>query len=108
LDRSVQSLREKLGRHLGCPAQEVCLSLICRAVGAGAEEAVRSRQRHLAEQVVRLQQQHLATELLVRECARMNRRFLEVLTGRQEKGTIYDSRGRSARGSQKGLMSVTL
>jgi flagellar biosynthesis/type III secretory pathway chaperone len=108
LDGVLRDLREKIGRQMGCSAQEVCLSRIRRSVGMPAEEALRSRQRQLAEQVVRLQRQHLATELLVRECARLNRRFLEVLTGRQEKGTIYDSRGRSAWGSQTGLMSVKL
>jgi len=108
LDQSLENLKEKIGRQLGCSAQEVCLSLICRAAGTAAEQAIVARQRHLAEQVIRLRQQHQGTELLVRECARLNQRYLEALTGQREKGTTYDSRGRSARSAQAGLLSVAL
>lgn len=108
LDQSMQILQRKLGGILGCPPQEVCLSLVCRAFGSPAEDMIRSRQQRLTEQVRRLRQQHLATELLLREYTRMNRRLLEILTGRGGKGMIYDSRGRSSWRVQTDLMNVKL
>lgn len=108
LDQSRQNLQRKLAGLLGCPAEKVCLSLLHGFLDFSLQEKIRHRQKALTEQVRRLQDQHLATELLLRECARMNRRLLETVMGGDEKGKTYDARGRSSWSTGQGLMNVKL
>ena len=108
LDQSQRNLQRKLSGILECPDEEACLSALCRLLDSPLRETIQQRQRHLNEQILHLRQQHLSTELLLRECARMNRRFLEMIVGTDEKGKTYDAQGRCAWNTRQGLMSVKL
>ncbi len=108
LDRSRQALQETLAESLGCAGEAVCLSLAGSRADADLREKIEVRRQALRGQVARLRQQHLATELLVRECARMNRRLLEAVMGTGEKTETYDARGRRAWSAGTGLMNLKL
>jgi len=108
IEQSRRHLTERLAEVMGCEVQEVCLSRICSRLEPGEQLRMKKRQEYLKELTARLRQQHLATELLVREYTRMNRRFLEVLTGQLEKGRMYDAHGRPEGTALSGLVSVKL
>ena len=108
LDQSRNVLQRKLAGFIGCAAEDVCLSSLQGLVDPPFEEKIRKRQQSLIRQIHHLQEQHLATELLLRECSRMNRRLLETVIGGGEKGKTYDARGRSSWNACQGLMNVKL
>ncbi|HRT24869.1 MAG TPA: flagellar export chaperone FlgN [Anaerohalosphaeraceae bacterium] len=108
MEQRRRRLTEDLAEVMGCGVPEVCLSRICSWVEPAQQAELKKRQEHLKQLADRLRQQHLATELLVREYTRMNRRFLEVLTGQLEKGRMYDAHGRPEGTALSGLVSVKL
>ena len=108
MDQTQRAIQQKLADVLSCREEEVCLSAVCRRLDRGQQEIIQTRRKGLADLVQRLRQQHLATELLLRECARMNRRLLETVTGTRAQGKTYDARGRSSWSLHPGLMSVKL
>ncbi|HOK65224.1 MAG TPA: flagellar protein FlgN [Anaerohalosphaeraceae bacterium] len=99
-------LMEQFAAAMGCRVERVCLSEICRRCEPMQQVPLRERQERLKALTARLRQQHLATELLVRECARLNRRLLEVLTGQPGGSCLYDAHGRSGGMNSSGLVSV--
>lgn len=108
LEESRQRIQQTLAGLLGCDPQAVCLSALERHLHPSSAERIRQRRLTLAEQVRRLRERHLATELLVRECARMNQRLLEAILGTDRKGRTYDARGHYRRSSGPGLMNMKL
>jgi flagellar biosynthesis/type III secretory pathway chaperone len=108
MEQSRRQMTEHLAEAMGCEHQEVCLSRICSRLEPGEQLRIKKRQEHLKELTARLRQQHLATELLVREYARMNRRFLEILMGQPQRGKLYDAHGRPQGNALSGLVSVKL
>lgn len=99
-------LMEQFAAAMGCRVEQVCLSEICRRCEPMQQVPLRERQERLKELTARLRQQHLATELLVRECARLNRRLLEVLTGQPAGGGLYDAHGRVGGMNSTGLVKM--
>lgn len=97
-------LMEQFAAAMGCRAEQVCLSAIARRCEPMQQVVLQERQKCLRELTERLRRQHLATELLVREYGRMNRRLLEILTGQQDRGRLYDARGRSSGIGTTGLV----
>ncbi|HOQ03833.1 MAG TPA: flagellar protein FlgN [Anaerohalosphaeraceae bacterium] len=99
-------LMEQFAAAMGCRVEQVCLSEICRRCEPMQQVPLRERQERLKELTARLRRQHLATELLVRECARLNRRLLEVLTGQPAGGGLYDAHGRVGGMNSTGLVKM--
>lgn len=107
LDQSQRILQQKLAGLTGCSAEDVCLSSLETVLDPMSREKIRHRRQSMIQQVRHIQEQHLATELLLRECSRMNRRLLETVVGGQT-GKTYDARGRSSWNAGQGLMNVKL
>lgn len=108
LDGEMEAFRRLFAGPLGCRPDEVCVSKLAAAADAATGRRLRDKQRHARELVESVKNAHLATELLLRECARINRRMLEVIVGRGSPAPTYDARGRAAWQSGRGLMNVKL
>lgn len=108
LDRQMGLCRRRLAAVLSCPPEEICISRLCRATDPSTAQELKKRQVRAQGLASEVKTVHLATELLLRECARINRRMLETITGRPTPPSIYDARGRAAWRPEAGLMNMKL
>lgn len=108
LDRQTESCRRCLAAALNCGPEDVCISRLCRAADPPTARELQKRQRRARDLAAEVKTVHLATELLLRECARINRRMLETITGQPTPSSIYDARGRAAWKPATGLMNMKL
>lgn len=108
LDREQDTLRRLLAGPLGCRPDEVCVSRLLAAADPSTRRLLQDKQQQARDLVEEIKTVHLATELLLRECARINRRMLETVTGRNRPAPTYDSRGRTHAASVRGLMNMKL
>jgi septin family protein len=108
LDRSLESCRQCAAESLACRPEEVCISRLCNKADPQTAKRLRETQHQVQRLVREVKTAHLATELLLWECARINRRMLEAITGRLASAPVYDARGRTAWQPAAGWMNLKL
>ena len=108
LDNELKSCKQLFEKEAACASNEICVSMLCRVADPSVAKQLKEKQRQIQDRLKKVKNAHLATELLLRECARINRRLLEIFTGRPIPARIYDARGKAPWQGVQGLMSVKL
>jgi len=106
LDDRRDAVRRCLAEAMGCEVGAANLSRLCSLLPAEQRQIVQTRQRRLKTALAELRRQHYLTNLLLRDCARINRSLLRVLVGDEGQPGTYSPRGANAWKSRVQLMSI--
>ena len=101
------ALCRRLGALLGCGADAVNVTAVCEILDSKGRSELEGRRRVVRELAERLRIERNGTELLLRECARMNRAILSEVIG-QGRGLTYTRRGAALSEMDGMMMSVKL
>jgi hypothetical protein len=97
MQRRQQQLCRAFAGPLNCPPEKINLSYLALFLESSKADELKTKQRLLQELVGRLSVQRRATELLLRECERLNRIILDGMIGRANQTCTYGSAGRVQR-----------
>ncbi len=82
------------------------LTGLCRALDEPLRSRVEQTQQALRRTAERVQREYESTDLLLRQCARCNRRLLDAILGRSPQSLTYNAQGQSRQDTQGGLVSM--
>ena len=108
LERELENRKRQLAGWIQCVPSEVTLTKLRSCVDPETAYQIQQKQALVKERIESFQREHLATEMLMRECARMNRRLLEIILGRKQNSSTYDAHGKTNWSPKTGLMSIQL
>jgi flagellar biosynthesis/type III secretory pathway chaperone len=102
-----QSIRNELANAFGCDVKQMTLSRLEKTLPKGKNTQVTQRKAKLKSLTNKLKEEHLITVLLLSECARLNRLFLNSIFNAGKAGTvIYDSNGITRRQIDTALINL--
>ena len=107
-DKRREALCRQLGELLGCDARQVNITAICGLLDSEDRAELEDKRRVVKELVSRLKIEREGTELLLRECERMNRAILNEMMGSGRRTMTYTRRGVTQNEAPGGMMSVRL
>ena len=93
---------------LNCPPEKVTLSYISEFLKSAKKIEMKTKQQLLRELISRLSGERLGTELLLRECERLNRMVLDGIIGRANQTCTYGSAGRIQRDMHCAIVSTRM
>ena len=102
-----QSIRKELAAAFGCNIKQMTLSRLETALPAEKKPQITVRKAKLKSLTSELKKEHLATVMLLAECVRLNRLFLNTVFNAGKTGTvIYDSNGVTKRQIDTALINL--
>ncbi|MHC5060029.1 MAG: flagellar export chaperone FlgN [Planctomycetota bacterium] len=101
-------IRNKMSEAFGCDVGEMNLSKLCSELTGERRDLVSRSQQELKELCAKLQKEHMATDILLKECSRLNNLLLRSILGNGKETMTYNSRGNASWELQKGMVSVRL
>jgi len=102
-----QSIRNELAIALGCDVKQMTLSRLETTLPRGKNAQVAERKAKLKSLTGKLKEEHLITVLLLSECARFNRLFLNsIFNSGKTETVIYDSNGITRRQIDTALINL--
>lgn len=107
-DYRLERLMLEFADLLQCPAGEVRLTRIALALPPSQRSQVQEKQRALQTLVNRLHIEHRGTELLLRECERLNRLLLDGMIGKRNQTLTYTPHGQSRREMHRSIVSMRM
>jgi hypothetical protein len=108
MQRRQQQLCQAFAVPLNCPAEKINLSYLALFLESSKADELKTKQRMLQELVGRLSRERRATELLLRECERLNRIILDGMIGRANQTYTYGSAGRVQRQLHCSILSTRI
>jgi hypothetical protein len=93
---------------LNCPADKINMSYLALFLEPQKAKELKTRQRLLQELVGRLSKEHGATQMLLRECERLNRAILDGIVGKANQTCTYGSAGRVQRQLHCSILSTRI
>jgi hypothetical protein len=103
-----RQISESFAGPVNCEPGKISLSYLARFLEIPMRNELKTKQKLLAELIGQLSREHLGTELLLRECERLNRMVLDSLVGRGNQTCIYGSAGRIQRDMHCAIMSTRM
>jgi hypothetical protein len=97
MQRRQRQLCHAFAGPLNCPAEKITMSYLALFLESSKADELKTKQRLLQELVGRLSRERRATELLLRECERLNRMILDGIIGKANQTCTYGSAGRVQR-----------
>lgn len=97
MQRRQQQLCRAFAEPLNCPTEKINLSYLTLFLESSKANELKTKQRLLQELVSRLSRERRATEMLLRECEKMNRMMLDGMIGGANQTCTYGTAGRVQR-----------
>ena len=102
-----QSIRNELAIAFGCDVKQMTLSKLETTLSKGKNTQIAERKARLKSLTSRLKEEHLVTVLLLSECARLNRLFLNsIFNAGKTETVVYDSNGITRRQIDTALINL--
>ena len=102
-----QSIRTEIADVLGCNVEDVTLSKMISVLETKRAALLTNRQKELKELVNKLKFEHSSTQLLLRECARINTAMLRSIFGSGQ-GITYDRQGTRSWDADKAMVNLKM
>lgn len=93
---------------LRCPAEQINLTRIAAALPLPWQKQLQKKQQSLQKLVNQLNVEHRSTELLLRECDRLNRLLLAGILGNRNQTLTYTSSGLTRRELHRSIVSTRM
>lgn len=108
MQRRQRQICDSFAGPLNCQPEKINVSFLSRFLEPAKQNDLKTKQHLLAELISRLSRERLGTELLLRECERLNRMVLNGIVGRANQICTYGSAGRVHRDMHCGIMSTRI
>jgi hypothetical protein len=103
-----QQICQTFAVSLHCPPEKVNLSYIASFLEPAMALELKQKQRLMQDLIARLVREHHSTEMLLRECERLNRMVLDGMIGKANQTCTYGSQGRIQRQLHCSLVSTRM
>jgi len=107
-DCRLERLISEFAHLLQRPVSQVNLTRIGSFLPPSQRSQVQEKQRALQTLVNRLHIEHRGTELLLRECERLNRLLLDGMIGKRNQTLTYTPHGQSRREMHRSIVSMRM
>jgi|FrelakmetLWP11LW_1041352.scaffolds.fasta_scaffold42399_2 hypothetical protein len=107
-DSHLERLTSEFAHLLQCPVDQVSLTRIALSLPLSQRLQVQEKQQMLQSLVNRLHVEHRGTELLLRECERLNRLLLDGMIGKRNQTLTYTPHGQSRREMHRSIVSMRM
>jgi hypothetical protein len=97
MQRRQRQLCQAFAGPLNCLPEKINVSYLVLFLEASKAGELKTKQHRLQELVGRLSRERRATEMLLRECERLNRMMLDGIVGKSNQTCTYGSGGRVQR-----------
>jgi hypothetical protein len=97
MQRRQRQICQAFAGPLNCPPEKINVSYLALFLESSKAAELKIKQRRLQELVGRLSREHTVTQLLLRECERLNRKILDGFVGKSNQTCTYGSGGRVQR-----------
>jgi hypothetical protein len=101
-------IRNKMSEVIGCDIGQMNLSKLCCELAGERRDLVAQAQQKLKELCAKLKKEHMATNILLKECSRLNNLLLRGILGNGKEAVTYNSRGNASWELQRGMVSIRL
>jgi hypothetical protein len=103
-----QQICQAFAGPLNYPAQKINISYLASFLEPVKAKELKQKQHLLQDLIGRLSREHLATEMLLRECERLNRMVLDGMIGKANQTCTYGSQGRIQRQLHCAIVSTRM
>jgi hypothetical protein len=108
MQRRQRQICQAFAGPLNCPPEKINVSYLSLFLESSKAGELKTKQRLLQELVGRLSRERLATQLLLRECERLNRMILDGFVGKSNQTCTYGSGGRVQRQMHCAIVSTRI
>jgi hypothetical protein len=108
MQRRQRQICQAFAGPLNCPVEKINISYLTLFLEGPKADELKSKQRLLQDLVGRLSSERRATELLLRECEKLNRIILDGIIGRANQSCTYGSAGRLQRQLHCAILSTRI
>jgi hypothetical protein len=108
MQRRQRQICQAFAGPLNCPADKINLSYLASFLEPPKAGELKTKQRLLKDLISRLSRERLATQLLLRECERLNRMILDGMIGKANQTCTYGSAGRVQRQLHCNILSTRI
>lgn len=108
MESQLRAICRKFASLLTCPAEQINLTKIASLAPAHQHAQICEKQQSLQTRVNRLAVEHRSTEMLLRECERLNRLLLAGMMGSASQTVTYTPSGLSRRELHRSIVSMRM